>query len=266
MEIVLSIAGSDPSAGAGIQQDLKTITAMGCYGVTVITALTSQNTLGVQDMSAVSAGLVRSQLCSVFDDLDVSAIKIGQIPTLEVAETIVDILTSHKAAQGVPVVYDPVIVSTSGHRLMEPDCMDYIKRKLLEHCTLVTPNLPEAEILLGGKLPSISAIDKGGRELSSRYRTAFLLKGGHAEVEEMVDRLFYADGTTMGFYSKRIHSSNLHGTGCTLSSAIAAALAQGYDLARAVETGKTLVTQAITRGRNLNIGHGNGPLWSFDVR
>ena len=249
MEIVLSIAGSDPSAGAGIQQDLKTITAMGCYGATVITALTSQNTVGVQGMTAVSAELVRSQLCSVLDDLNVSAIKIGQIPTLEVAETIVRTLATHPAARGVPVVYDPVMVSTSGRR-----------------CTLVTPNLPEAEALLGSRLSSISDIDRGGHELSSRFRTAFLLKGGHAEVEEMVDRLFYADGTTRSFYSKRIHSSNLHGTGCTLSSAIAAALAQGLDLAKAVETGKSLVTQAITRGRNLQIGHGNGPLWSFDVR
>ena len=266
MEIVLSIAGSDPSAGAGIQQDLKTITAMGCYGATVITALTSQNTVGVQGMTAVSAELVRSQLCSVFDDLNVSAIKIGQIPTVEVAETIVRTLATHPAARGVPIVYDPVMVSTSGRRLMEPDCMDYIKDMLMERCTLVTPNLPEAEALLGSRLSSISDIDRGGHELSSRFRTAFLLKGGHAEVEEMVDRLFYADGTTRSFYSKRIHSSNLHGTGCTLSSAIAAAMAQGLDLAKAVETGKSLVTQAITRGRNLQIGHGNGPLWSFDVR
>ncbi len=264
METVLSIAGSDPSAGAGIQQDIKTITSMGCYGATVITALTSQNTMGVSGVTAVQGEVVRSQLISVLDDLKVSAIKIGQIPTLEVAETIVNILSTHKAAKVVPVVYDPVMISTSGHRLMEPDCMDYIKYKLFERCTLVTPNLPEAETLLGGKLSSISAIEKGGRELSSRYRTAFLLKGGHAEVEEMVDRLFYADGTAFGFYGKRIRSSNLHGTGCTLSSAIASGLALGLDLKEAVSRGKDVVRDAIIRGRDIQVGHGNGPLWLFD--
>ncbi len=264
MEIVLSIAGSDPSAGAGIQQDLKTITAMGCYGATVITALTSQNTMGVQGVMAVPQDVVRTQLSSVLDDLDVRAIKIGQIPNQEVAACLVGILQRHPAADGIPVVYDPVMVSTSGRRLMEQDCIEFVKAELLSRCTLVTPNLPETETLLGRKLSTTDDIDCAGRQLARCYRTAFLLKGGHCEGEDMVDRLYMPDGDACSYHSAKVPSSNLHGTGCTLSSAIASALAKGLDLADAVRVAKEFVTMAIKGGMHLGIGHGNGPLWPFN--
>jgi len=261
MEIVLSIAGSDPSAGAGIQQDLKTITAMGCYGATVITALTSQNTLGVQGVMPVPQEVVGTQLKSVLDDLHVRAIKIGQIPNQAVAACIVETLCQHHAAQGIPVIYDPVMISTSGRQLMEPDCIDYLKANLFPRCTLVTPNLPEAEKLVGQELTTSNDIDMAGRQLSQCYHTAFLLKGGHAEGEEMTDRLYMPDGNIHQYSNTKIHSTNLHGTGCTLSSAIASAMAQGHNLVVAVEMAKSFVTAAIQKGIHLNIGKGNGPLW-----
>jgi len=264
METVLSIAGSDPSAGAGIQQDIKTITAMGCYGATVITALTSQNTMGVQGVMAVPCEVVGSQLSSVFDDLDVRAVKIGQIPNQEVAEIIVRTLEQHPAAKGLPVVYDPVMISSSGHRLMEQDCMEYVRQRLMRICSLVTPNIPETEVLLSRSLITFDDLDLAGHELSSLYHTAFLLKGGHAGAEDMVDRLYLPCGESRCFGGKRVDSFNLHGTGCTLSSAIASALALGYDLSQAVEKGKNLVTAAIRGGKDLHIGHGNGPLWPFE--
>jgi len=261
MEIVLSIAGSDPSAGAGIQQDLKTITAMGCYGATVITALTSQNTLGVQDVMPVPQQVVRSQLTSVLDDLDVKAIKIGQIPNQEVAACITETLCHHPAAVHVPVIFDPVMISTSGRPLMDPDCIGYLRNSLFRRCNLITPNLPETESLVGKSLTTTHDIDLAGQLLSQHYQTAFLLKGGHAKGEEMTDRLYTPNGEVHLFKTVKIHSTHLHGTGCTLSSAIASAIAKGHELVEAVDIAKQFVTEAIRKGKQLEIGHGNGPLW-----
>ena len=261
MDIVLSIAGSDSSAGAGIQQDLKSVTAMGCYGATVITAITSQNTLGVHHVMPLPPAVVRSQLHAVLDDLPVRAIKTGQIPTRDVAECIVHVLRHHPAAAGVPVVCDPVMVSTSGRQLMNPDCVGYLSDALFPLCTLVTPNLPETEALIGKKMSMPHDLQQAGAQLCQRYHTAFLLKGGHADGDDMADWLFTPAGDVSCFHSPKIHSTNLHGTGCTLSSAIAAALAQGHPLGTAVERAKQLVTRAIVRGQHLNVGHGNGPLW-----
>lgn len=243
MKIILTIAGSDPSAGAGVQQDLKTITAMGAYGATVITALTSQNTMGVQGVMAVPADVVESQLRSVLDDLDVSAIKIGMIPDINVARVITNILREYNGDGTIPVVIDPVMLSTSGTRLMSEDCIDYVRKELFPLCTLVTPNMPEAELL------------------PPPYPTAFLIKGGHADGEEMTDTLYCKDNSVHTFTSKRIDSTNLHGTGCTLSSAIATALAQGKSLPEAVHCGKDMINKGIEKGRHLRIGKGNGPLW-----
>ena len=261
MEIVLSIAGSDPSAGAGIQQDLKTITRMGGYGATVITALTSQNTLGVQGVMPVPAETVGSQLRSVLDDLSVRAIKIGQIPNRAVARTVVSILGGHLAAHPVPLIYDPVMISTSGTPLMQPDCTEYVATHLFPLCTLVTPNLPEAESLTGLRLTATESVIEAGNLLVSRHTTAFLLKGGHAGTTDMTDHLFTPEGAHRTFTTPKIISANLHGTGCTLSSAIATALARGQSLPAAVQTAKRLVTQAIRKGAALHIGNGNGPLW-----
>ena len=243
MEVVLTIAGSDSSAGAGIQQDLKTITAHGCYGATVITSLTSQNTLGVQASLAVPAGVVASQINAVLTDLEPAAIKIGMIPNKEVAEAIVDELKPYLQQHMVPVVYDPVMVSTSGYCLMHSDAIQYVTTHLFPLCTLITPNLPEAE-QLGDTLAPY----------------AYLLKGGHAEGDVMTDVLHLPDGTKTAFSSERITTRNLHGTGCTLSSAIASRLALGCDIPDAVSLAKTFVTAAIRRSVDINIGGGNGPI------
>lgn len=243
MEVVLTIAGSDSSAGAGIQQDLKTITAHGCYGATVITSITSQNTLGVQAALAVPAGAVASQISAVLSDLEPAAIKIGMIPNKAVAEAIVDELKPYLLQHRVPVVYDPVMVSTSGFDLMQPDAIQYITTQLFPLCTLITPNLPEAKRL--------------GDSLS---HNAYLLKGGHAEGDVMTDVLHLPDGTQTEYSTPRITTRNLHGTGCTLSSAIASQLALGCNLQEAVSRAKAFVTAAIRRSVNISIGHKNGPL------
>ena len=185
MEIVLTIAGSDPSGGAGIQQDLKTITAHGCYGATVITSITSQNTLGVLSSMPVPPDVVASQLRAVLSDLEPTAIKIGMLPSRAVAEVVVEMLTDYLRSQNpvdVAVVYDPVMVSTSGYPLMQQDAIDYIIQKLFSLCTLVTPNLPETEVLLAKVKDNhlVADIQQSGRILSQYYATAFLLKGGHA--------------------------------------------------------------------------------------
>lgn len=238
MEVVLSIAGSDPSGGAGIQQDLKVITALGCHGATVITALTSQNTLGVHASMPVPREVVASQLQAVLSDLHPAAIKIGMIPNQAVAEAIVEALRDVT----VPVVYDPVMISTSGFALMQPEALGYIVGQLVPRCTLVTPNLPEAEYL------------------KDCTEVAKLVKGGHADDTMMTDRLIMPDGTTYDYTTEKIETPNLHGTGCTLSSAIAAHLALGATLPEAVGSAKTFITEAIRRSASIRIGHGNGPL------
>ncbi len=234
---------------------------MGSYGATVITALTSQNTQGVQGVMPVPPEVVSSQLRSLLDDLDIRAIKIGQIPTQAVAQAIVSLLDSYLAKHPLPVVYDPVMISTSGTPLMQPECIEYVSDALFPLCTLITPNLPEAESLTGLRLTTTETIMEAGKQLTSRYRTAFLLKGGHAETLDMTDHLFTAEGTHHTFTTPKIASKNLHGTGCTLSSAIATALAQGNSLPDSVSVAKALVTEAIRSGSSLHIGTGNGPLW-----
>jgi hydroxymethylpyrimidine/phosphomethylpyrimidine kinase len=265
MEIVLSIAGSDPSAGAGIQQDLKTITAMGCYGTTVITALTSQNTQGVKDVMTVPPDVVASQLQSILEDFDVKSIKIGQIPNTETAETIIKTLRFFykKDKPYIPIVYDPVMISTSGNRLMSPDCIQYIQEHLFPLCFLITPNIPEAEQLTGYTLTNEEDYLKAGKALTQKYGINTLLKGGHAQGRAMTDRLFLTNGTLHEYHSEKIDSTNLHGTGCTLSSAIASALALGANLTEAVSQAKKFVSDAIQGGKDLRIGHGNGPIWNF---
>lgn len=246
LPVVLSVAGSDPSAGAGIQQDLKTMTNCGCYGTTCITAVTCQNTMGVQAVSAVSAETVASQMRSVLSDMQVRAIKIGMIPNRSVAESIVQVLKEYRRKQTLPVVYDPVMVSSSGTPLMQPDCIDYVIRELIPLCTLLTPNLPEQELLKQKGCPSCN----------------LLVKGGHAEGDEMKDVLYLADEDRYEtFVSPRIETNNLHGTGCTLSSAIASYMAKGLDLAQAVGKAKAYMDKAIAGGKDLALGHGNGPLW-----
>lgn len=257
MKTILTIAGSDTSAGAGIQQDLKTITALGHYAVTVPTALTAQNTVGVQRVMAVPDNMLRAQLDSVLSDISVAAVKIGMIPNAQSAR----IITAAVSQLRVPVVCDPVMLSTSGTQLMADECIDYIMQTLFPLCTLVTPNLPEALRLSG--LPAGSDAEAMGRRLVSMCGTAFLLKGGHAEGRLMRDILYCPDGERHEYCSPRIDSPNLHGTGCTLSSAVAALLAEGRSLPEAVAGAKALIDKGIAGGRALRIGRGNGPLWLF---
>lgn len=247
LPIVMTIAGSDSSAGAGIQQDLKTITNCGCYGATVITAITSQNTIGVQGVMPVSANVVESQMRSVFSDLRVDAVKIGMIPNIEVARVIVKVLKEERQKRVLPIVCDPIMLSTSGTRLMSEECIAYVANELFPLCTLVTPNIPEYDYLQAHGFP----IDAN-----------LLLKGGHADGDAMTDTLYLRDeNREETFTSPRIDSKNLHGTGCTISSAIASHLANRQSLIPSVSEAKQYVTNAIKGGKALHIGHGNGPLW-----
>lgn len=247
--VVLSIAGSDPSAGAGIQQDLKAMTNCGVYGTTVITALTSQNTMGVQGVMPVPAEVVESQLRSVFSDIRIDAVKIGMIPNQEVAHILVKVLREERTRRTLPIVCDPIMLSTSGTRLMDESCIDYVVQNLFPLCTLITPNLPEYEVL-------------SASYCLSDHCTAVLRKGGHAAGDDMNDTLFiFAEKAEKSFSSQRIVTRNLHGTGCTLSSAIASHLALGHSLSKAVAAAKTYITKAIEGGQTMTIGHGNGPLW-----
>lgn len=264
MEIVLSIAGSDPSGGAGIQQDIKVISALGGYASAVITALTVQNTMGVQSVTAVDAPVVEAQIHAVLTDLDVKAVKIGQIPNIGVAKAIVKELEFLRSeGRSVPVIYDPIMMSSSGHQFMDSECVAYVAENLFPLCTLVTPNLPEAEMLAGIGLTDVFAIKSAGTELVKKYGTAFLIKGGHASGTEMTDTLFTTEGGTFRFTFQKVESSNLHGTGCTLSSAIATNMAKGYTLQQSTGYAKRFVYDAITRSVNLQIGHGHGPLQVF---
>ncbi len=248
--VVLTIAGSDSSAGAGIQQDLKTATHCGCYAATVVTAITAQNTVGVQDVMPIPASIVESQLRSVFSDLRIDAVKIGMIPNREVAEAIVKVLSEERQKRILPIVADPVMISTSGTRLMAEDCVSTVVESLFPLCTLITPNIPEWEYL--------QSFCNGNR-LSLSLST--LVKGGHSEGEEMTDILTISDtGDEKHYTSPRISTKNLHGTGCTLSSAIASFMAKGQSLATAVGNAKHIMDDFIRGGANLRVGHGNGPL------
>ena len=256
--VALTIAGSDSSAGAGIQQDLKTMTKVGVYGATVITAITSQNTLGVKNVMPVPAEVVKSQLDAVLSDLHVTAIKIGMVPNTAIAHVIADTLREYKdtQSQSISIIYDPVMISTSGHRLMEEDCLQVVCEELLPLCTLITPNLPEAELLMMQKKEESNALSL----LPQKYGTNFLVKGGHAKGEDLADILYSTTGETHRFPTKKIATHNLHGTGCTLSSAIASYLVKGNDLVTAISLAKQLLAEGIQKGASAHIGKGNGPL------
>ena len=270
--VALTIAGSDSSAGAGIQQDLKTMSRAGVYGATVITAITSQNTLGVKDVMPVPAEVVKSQLDAVLSDLHITAVKIGMVPNAAIAHVIADTLKDYKESlakdarklspKNLTVIYDPVMISTSGHRLMEEDCIQVVCEELLPLCTLVTPNLPEAELLMRKKKEetNLAFEDAKYKKLPLKYGTSFLVKGGHAEGEDLADILYSTTGESHRFPTKKIATHNLHGTGCTLSSAIASYLVKGNDLVTAISLAKHLLAEGIQKGANAHIGKGNGPL------
>ncbi len=258
--IALTIAGSDSGGGAGIQADLKTFSALGVYGASVITALTAQNTRGVSGIHAVPADFVTAQLDAVFGDLAVAAVKIGMVAEPAVIAAIVAGLKRWKPAH---VVFDPVMVATSGDRLVTPEAIEVLRRDLIPQAHLITPNMPEAAALLDEAVAeSEDAVAAQGERLLRLGCPAVLIKGGHAAGAESVDWLVSGAGVVR-FAAPRIDTPNTHGTGCTLSSAIAAQLAKGDNIKNAVRAAKQYISAALAASHRLQIGHGHGPVHHF---
>lgn len=256
MNKVLSVAGSDSSGGAGIQADIKTISAFNLYAQTAITALTAQNTMGVSDILGTPADFLEKQLAAVFEDIFPDAVKIGMIYSAENAEVIAQALKKYNARN---VVTDTVLISTSGRRLLSEDAQRILTEQIFPLSDLITPNLPEAEALTGISVKDKGNMKKAAEMLSERVRGGVLVKGGHLE-GKAADLLYYGGKFTI-FETDRIISSNTHGTGCTLSSAIACGLAQGLSMEESVKNAKAYITRAIEAG--LDLGKGNGPLYHF---
>lgn len=257
--IILSVAGSDSSGGAGIQADIKTISSLGGYASTAITAITVQNTLGVAAIHPVPSDIVRRQIEAVMDDLKPAAVKIGMIYDADMVQTVASCMQKYHPPH---IVYDPVMVSTSGKRLMTEEAIEKIKKELLPLATLITPNLNEAEVLGGKKISSRQDMQDVARQLVCSYHTSVLIKGGHLFGDKAFDLLCTSDDTFI-YEQVKIESRNLHGTGCTLSSAIATFLARGCSLQESVRQAKDYITRSILAAKELRIGHGNGPLWHF---
>jgi len=258
--VALTIAGSDSSGGAGIQADLKTFAACGVYGASAITALTAQNTMGVSAIHDVPAAFVTAQIDAVFGDLDVGAVKVGMVSRREVIEVIAAALARWSPRH---VVVDPVMVATSGDRLLSPDAVDALRTRLIPRAGLITPNLPEAAALLEEPVAvTETEIERQGRRLLALGSRAVLIKGGHGEGAESVDYLIDRDAV-LRLAAPRVATRNTHGTGCSLSSAIAAGLAKGEDLAAAVRNAKAYVSAAIAAADRLGVGHGHGPIHHF---
>lgn len=253
MKTVLSIAGSDSSGGAGIQADIKTITMNGAYAMTAVTALTAQNTTGVADIMNVTPDFLAEELDAVFTDIRPDAVKIGMVSEAELIRVIARKLKEYQASH---IVLDPVMVATSGAKLISDDAISSLTEYLLPLAELITPNIPEAEQLSGRAITSEEDMISAAREISSRYGCCTLLKGGHSLND--ANDLLCRDGEILWFRGKRIHNPNTHGTGCTLSSAIAANLAKGFPLDDSVGRAKEYISGAL--GAMLDLGKGSGPM------
>lgn len=257
----LTIAGSDSSGGAGIQADLKAMSALGCYAMSVITATTAQNTTGVTDVFPITPEHVEAQLKAVIQDIRPLAIKTGMLFSSEVIETVALVLREQKPE--IPLVVDPVMVATSGDRLLKESAISSYISDLIPLACLITPNLPEAEVLSGVKITSEESMDLAAQKILHNGARAVLIKGGHANSNEATDILYTQNGDREVFTSERIETKNTHGTGCTLSAAITAYLAQGQTLAQSIQSGKEYLTYALRSGKNIEIGHGHGPVDHF---
>ena len=253
MKTALSIAGSDSSGGAGIQADLKTMTMNGVFAMTAITALTAQNTTGVQAIQETTPEFLAQQLDAVFTDIRPDAVKIGMVSSPELIRTIAERLRFYHAEN---IVVDPVMVATSGARLIRPEAVDTLTQELLPLASVVTPNIPEAELLSGCTIHSREEMEAAARAIGVAYGCAVLLKGGHS-VQDAND-LLYDGGSFRWFEGKRIDNPNTHGTGCTLSSAIAANLAKGFSLPESVRRAKAYISGALAA--MLDLGQGSGPM------
>ena len=258
---VLTIAGSDPSGGAGIQADLKTMSACGCFGMSAITALTNQNTLRVMGIHPIPVDFVRGQITSVLDDIGADAVKIGMLHSSELIRTVKNALEKFNIKN---IVLDPVMVATSGDALLQNEAVETLKNELIPISRVITPNIPEAEILLGKKIENQETLCLVIKELSCNGTVSVLLKAGHLDNDELTDVFYNAEtDEILEFTSKRINSVNTHGTGCTLSSAIASFLAHGLPLNDAVAHAKDYINGAIIAGAEYEIGKGHGPVHHF---
>ena len=253
MKTALTIAGSDSSGGAGIQADMKTMTANGVYAMSAVTALTAQNTTGVTDILESTPHFLGEQLDAIFTDIFPDAVKIGMVSSADLIVVIAEKLKQYKAEN---IVVDPVMVATSGAKLLRDDAVEALCRELLPLAAVLTPNIPEAEILSGMTITDAAGMEAAAKCISEKYGCAVLCKGGH-QIND-ADDLLWRDGCGKWFHGKRIANPNTHGTGCTLSSAIASNLAKGYDLDTSVERAKAYISGCLSA--MLDLGHGSGPM------
>ncbi len=254
----LTIAGSDSGGGAGIQADLKTFAALGCYGMSVITAITAQNTVGVSGIHPVPVEMITRQMEAVFTDMGTDAVKIGMLHSAEVIAAVARCLSEYEVPN---VVLDPVMVAKSGDKLLREDAIQALSQHLLPCVDIITPNLPETQVLVGRPVTTVAQMESAGKELLSRGCKAVLVKGGHLPGTQVIDVLF-VKGKPGPLYleSARISTKNSHGTGCTLSSAIAAYLARGKSLEKAVQLAREYLIQALSSGKDYALGQGHGPV------
>ena len=258
---VLTIAGSDSGGGAGIQADIKSISANGCFATSAITAITAQNTLGVNAVEGLSVDIVEGQIDAVLSDIGTDSVKIGMLHSAEVVHCVARMLRKYNVTN---IVLDPVMVSTSGHKLIEDSAIEVLRTELIPMTRVITPNIPEAEILLGESISAQDDLPAAARRLSDKYGVSVLLKAGHLKNDELID-VFYNRETDelVELSAYRVDTRNTHGTGCTLSSAFAAQLAKGLSLTEAARAAKAYINDAIIHGANLIIGHGHGPVHHF---
>ena len=256
--VALTIAGSDSGGGAGIQADIKTFSSLGVFGASAITAITAQNTQGVRGIQAISPEILREQIEAILEDFIVDAVKIGMLHNKDAVKVVSETLSSF---QQTSIILDPVMISTSGSKLLEDDAIRTIIDELFPKATLLTPNIPETEYLSGIKINNEADMIRAAEQISKEYDCAVLCKGGH-QIHTANDLLF-ADGTYHWFEGKRIDNPNTHGTGCTLSSAIAAYMALGHSLVEAVRLAKEYMNNALVHGANVCMGKGHGPVNHF---
>ena len=260
-KIALSIAGSDPSGGAGIQADLKTFSACGCYGATVIVAVVDENTVGVTDVHPIPVPFVSGQIKSVLDDIGADAIKIGMLHSSDLILAVKETLSKYNIRN---IVLDPVMVATSGDKLLQDEAIETLKTELIPFVRVITPNIPEAEILLGRKIENQKDLSVVIKDLSFGGKVSVMLKAGHLKEDKLIDIFYNAEtDEIIELASHRINTKNTHGTGCTFSSAIAAFLAHGLSLNEAATRAKEYINKAIIEGADYEIGNGHGPVHHF---
>lgn len=258
---VVTIAGTDPSGGAGIQADIKSISATGSYAASVVTVLVSQNTQGVRGIYPISPAFVKEQLEAVFNDLQICAVKLGMLYDRTIIEVVLDIINEYKPKN---IVLDPVIMAKDKSLLLPLSELNFMKSNLFSKACLITPNLSEAEHILSQRIISSNDMENAAKNIALQYQTNVLIKGGHLDSDSSSDVLYLLNERKLHwFYEKRIHTKNTHGTGCTLSSAIASFLAQNLTLIEAIQHAKKYLTNAIRSGSKIKIGEGNGPVDHF---